>query len=383
VALPHPNIHLADLLNHFGQLDDPRQARGIRHLLVDIVTISVLATLCGANTYALIHTFAHSRQDWLKGFLKLPHGIPSQDTFERVFEILDPGCWQRLFLDWLDQLPLAPLPDGEREVVALDGKTSRGSATPGLAALHTVHVYSVQHATLLSACGVPEKTNEITVLPDLIRMVAPVGAIITIDAMGCQKEVAAAVQEIPGADYLLALKGNHPKLEADVHWLFAYHDQHGWDGTDSSFIQTENQGHGRHERRECWLMRDLSALEQARQWKGLRSVVRVRATRTIGRQVSIEDRFYLTSLNGEASEALHASRLHWGIENGLHWLLDVVFRDDASKVKLRTARQNWLTIRQLALTLLRRQGTGSGSIASKRFRAALDTTYLMSLLTLR
>ena len=380
---PDLDAHLVELTDHFESLDDPRQARGIRHALVDIVTISVLATICGANTYPLIHTFATSRVEWLKGFLRLPHGIPSQDTFERVFEIIDPACWQRLFLDWLDHLPLETLPEGEREVVALDGKTSRGSMSPALAALHTVSVYSVQHATILSARSVPEKTNEITVLPELIRLVAPVGAIITTDAMGCQKEVAAAVREVPHADYLLALKGNHPTLERDVQWLFAAHDHHGWDGTDHSFIQTEDRGHGRLERRECWLLRDLSFIEQASQWAGLRAVVRVRASRTIGDQHTVQDRFYLTSLPGEAWEALHASRLHWGIENGLHWLLDVVFRDDAAKVKLRNARQNWLAIRHLVLALLRRKGTGGGSLASKRFRAALDPSYLLSLLTLR
>lgn len=375
--------HLSELTEHFASLDDPRHARGIRHDLVDIVTISVLAAICGANTYPMIHPFATSRIDWLKGFLRLPHGIPSQDTFERVFEIIDPGCWQRLLLDWLEQLPLEALPDGEREVVALDGKTSRGSVSPALAALHTVSVYSVQHATILSARSVPEKTNEITVLPELIRMVAPVGAIITTDAMGCQKEVAAAVQEIPLADYLLALKGNHPTLQQDVHWLFTTHDRDGWDDVDHSFFQTEERGHGRLERRECWLLRELSFIEQATQWVGLGAVVRVRATRTIGDQQRVEDRFYLTSLRGEAREALHASRQHWGIENGLHWLLDVVFCDDASKVKQRNARQNWLAMRHLVLTLLRRKGTGSGSLASKRFRAALDSTYLLSLLTLR
>ena len=360
------------------------------------MTISVLAVLCGADTYALIHTFGTGRIDWLKRFLRLPHGIPSQDTFERIFECLDPGSWQRLFLDWLDQLPLDPLPEGEREIVALDGKTSCGSSSAALGALHTVSVYSVQHRMILSAKAVPEKTNEITVIPELIRVVAPVGAIVTTDAMGCQKEVAAAVREIPQADYLLALKQNHPKLEEDVHWLVAQQDKLGWDGVEGEYARTEHTGHGRHEVRECWMLRELSFLEQAAQWKDLAAVVRVRATRTKGEHQSVEDRWYLTSLQGTADErtsvlmgaalskkALHASRLHWGIENGLHWLLDVTFGDDASRVKLNNARQNWVALRHLSLTLLRRKGTGKGSIASKRFRAALNPSYLQSLLTLR
>jgi predicted transposase YbfD/YdcC len=288
-----------------------------------------------------------------------------------------------VFVAWLNQLPLESLPEGEREIIALDGKTSRGSATPLTKALHTVSVYSVQHALVLRAASVPEKSNEITVLPDLIRMVAPVGAIVTTDAMGCQKEVANAVREIAQTDYLLALKNNHPRLEADARWLFAYHDREGWDNTDHSFHMTENSGHGRTEVRECWLIRELSAVEQADQWKDLNALVRVRATRTVGERTSIEERLYLTSLCGEASEALQASRLHWGIENGLHWLLDVTFQDDASKVKVRVARQNWMALRQLALGILRRPGAGQGSVTSKRFRAALDSHYLQRLLTLR
>ena len=202
-----------------------------------------------------------------------------------------------------------------------------------------MNVFSVQHNIVLSAAGVPEKTNEITVLPDLIRMIALVGAIITTDAMGCQKEVARAVREVPGADCLLAIKKNHPKLEAEIDWLFRHHDQDGWEETSSLAI-THNTGHGRTETWECRLMRDLTVLEQAREWKDLRAVVRVRATRTLGDKTSVGDRFYLTSLQGEAGEALHASRLHWGVESSLHWLLDVVFRDDASKIKLANARQN-------------------------------------------
>lgn len=377
------DAYLPALIEQLAQLEDPRDPRGVRHQLVEMIVISVLAVICGANTYPMMHTFGVNRLGWLEGFVTLKHGIPSQDTFLRIFEILQPQAWQRLFLDWTDQLPLAALPEGEREIVAVDGKTSRGSASPGLKALHTVNVFSVQHNIVLSAAGVPEKTNEITVLPELIRVIAPVGAIITTDAMGCQKEVARAVRGVPGADYLLALKKNHPKLEAEISWLFEHHDQHGWSNTDSSVALTQNTGHGRTETRECRLMRDLTLLEQATEWKDLRAVVRVRATRTTGDQTSVEDRFYLTSLHQEAREALHASRLHWGVENGLHWLLDVVFRDDASKIKLATACQNWVSLRHFALTLLRRPGAGKGSVETKRFNAALDPGYLLSLLTLR
>lgn len=377
------DAHIPSLIAHLEQLDDPRAARGIRHELIDIVTISVLAVICGADTYALIHTFATSREQWLKRFLRLQGGIPSQDTFERVFQLLDPVAWQRLFQDWVDLLPLDTLPEGEREVVAIDGKTSRRSAVGGDPLLHTVSVYSVQHGMVLGAAAVPEKTNEITVIPELLSVIAPVGAIVTTDAMGCQKEIARQVREVPKADYLLALKGNHPRLEADVRWVFEYHDEQGWDSADHSHIQTTNRGHGRHEHRECWLLRDLSAIEQAGEWCDLGAVVRVRATRTVGDEVSVKDRFYLTSLKGEAAEALHASRLHWGVENSLHWVLDVVFGDDSARVRLKNARQNWVALRHLAVAVLRRDTSVKGSLSSKRYRAALDTRYLEHLLTLR
>ena len=257
---------------------------------MDILTVSILAVICGTDSYALIHTFATSRAVWLKTMLRLPNGIPSQDTFERIFGLLDPDGWQQLFLNWLAQLPLQPLPAGEREIVALDGKTSKGSVTAAKLALHTVSVYSVQHALVLRAASVPEKTNEITVLSDLIRMVAPVGAIVTIDAMGCQKEVATAIREVPQTDYLLALKGSHPKLEDDAKGLLADHDNEGWATADHSYCSTQNVGHGRSEVRECWLMRDIQALEQGQQWTDLNALVRVRATRTVRERVSVEER---------------------------------------------------------------------------------------------
>lgn len=380
---PIEEAHVPALVTHLEQLEDPRAARGKRHKLIDIVTISVLAVLCGADTYALIHTFAKSREQWLKRFLSLQNGIPSQDTFERIFQLLEPEVWQRLFQDWVDLLPLDALPEGEREVVAVDGKTSRRSAVGANALLHTVSVYSVQHGLVLGAAAVPEKTNEITVIPELLGVIAPVGAIITTDAMGCQKEIARQVREVPKADYLLALKNNHPRLEADVHWVFQYHDKHGWENADHDYAQVSNRGHGRQELRECWLLRDLTALEQANEWRDLKAVVRVRATRTVGAETSVRDRFYLTSLTGGAAEALHASRLHWGVENSLHWVLDVVFGDDSARVRLKNARQNWVALRHLAIAVLKRDTSMKASLRSKRYRAALDTRYLEHLLTLR
>ncbi|WP_415813209.1 ISAs1 family transposase, partial [Deinococcus marmoris] len=194
-------IRQADLITltaTFATLDDPRQARGIRHLLCDILVISVLAVICGATNYALIHTFAVHRQVWLRRFLRLQGGIPSQDTFERIFGIVAPDTFRAVFCGWIQQIPSQALPEGEREVFAIDGKTSRGTASDAFAALHTVSVYSVQCQLVLEAVTVPVKANEITVLPALIQAVAPVGGIVTIDAMGCQKNVAAIIRTFPG-----------------------------------------------------------------------------------------------------------------------------------------------------------------------------------------
>ncbi|WP_291427171.1 ISAs1 family transposase, partial [Deinococcus sp.] len=267
-------VDIPSLIAALEAVDDPRQARGIRHLLIDILVISVLAVICGANTFPLIHTFAKQRESWLRRYLQLPSGIPSQDTFERVFQVVKAESFQSAFFGWLLQLPRKPLSEGEREVFAIDGKTSRGTASAAFSALHIVSVFSVQHQLVLEAISVPEKANEITVLPQLIESLAPVGGIVTIDAMGCQKNVAATIRKFKGTDYFLALKGNHKKLEEDVRWLFRDHDQHGWEKSDYDYAVTEERAHGREEKRECWLIRDLSFIEGRDKWMDLNALVR-------------------------------------------------------------------------------------------------------------
>ena len=365
-------------------LEDPRSARGIRDKLVDIVAISVLAVLCGANSYTMIHQFATSRREWLATQLELPGGIPSQDTFERIFAVLSKGAWQKIFLEWTGTLPLSELPAGEREILAIDGKTVCGSWVAGQPPLHMVSVWSAQHQLVLGSMEVPKKTNEITVIPELLEIVAPVGAIITADAMGCQKQVAWTVRE-HHADYLLALKENHPELATAVRNIFEHQDLLGWEEVDHSFAHTVNKGHGRHETRQCWLMHDLAALypEQRTPWRDLRSVVRVRSSRTTQGKTTTQERFYLSSLQGQADEALRASRLHWAIENSLHWSLDVTFDEDLSTVRLKNAQANWVALRQFALVLLKKDTYTKASLQNKRFKAALDLRYLTHLLTLR
>jgi predicted transposase YbfD/YdcC len=371
------------LLKHFTDLPDPRAPRGIRHRLDDIVCISIIAVICNADTYSAIHQYALANETWLKSFLALPSGIPSQDTFERVFALLNPSVWQTRVLDWTRELALPDLPEGEDEVLAVDGKTARRSHQGGLGALHTVSVWSSQFEIVLAQEEVDDKTNEITVIPDLLEMVNPAAAVVTIDAMGTQKQIAWTVREYE-AHYLLALKNNHPKLAADTRWLFDDADQSGWDTVPHSYAKTVERGHGRHETRECWVLDDLSILdpEERKAWRDLCCVVRIRSSRRFDHETDtrVQDRYFITSLPSDAARILRAARLHWGIENGLHWVLDVAFDEDGSRARRENAQANWAAIRRLAVSLLKREKTLKVGVKAKRLRAGWDRSYLFKVL---
>lgn len=374
-----PEIDPPGLLKHFTDLPDPRSARGIRHNLTDIICITVLAVICNANTFPEIHTFARLKHDWLSTFLELPHGIPSQDTFERLFRILNPTAWQPRFLKWTQTLTFAALPDGHDEALAIDGKTARRSHNHGLSALHTVSVWSSQFEITLASLSVPEKTNEITVIPELLEITQPAGAVITIDAIGTQKHVAWTIRE-HHAHYVLALKENHRKLFEDTRWLFDHAQSLNWMGVEHSYAKTLDQGHGRVEMRECWVLGDLGFLEDRGAWRDLNAVVWVRASRVVGDATSVQDRFFITSLPADAARVLRAVRSHWGVENGLHWVLDVAFGEDDSRVRAGFAQANLAAVRRLAVSVLKRDVSVGGGVGTKRFRAGLDEAYLLRLL---
>jgi predicted transposase YbfD/YdcC len=375
-------VEVPDLLKHFAGLPDPRKPRGVRHELGDIVVISILAVICGANTYSQIRQYALAQQDWLKTFLKLPSGIPSQDTFERIFALLEPRAWQARFLAWTRTLLLPELKDTEDEVLAVDGKTAKGSAQREMAALHTVSVWSSQFEVVLAQQQVAEKTNEITVMPDLLEVVNPAGAVITADAMGCQKQIAWTARE-HHAHYLLALKDNHPTLLEDVQSAFDYAQKVAWDLPHST-TKTIDHGHGRHELRQCWVLEAPDWLHEKELWRDLGSIVRVQSSRTINNSIrdrsSEHTRYFLTSLPLDAERALRAARYHWGIENGLHWVLDVAFDEDASRVHLDNAQASWVALRHLAVSLLKRDKTVKAGVEAKRLRAGWDRNYLLKLL---
>ena len=375
-------LEASGILTHFADFPEPRDPRGIRHKLIDILSISILAVICRANTFTEIHQYAESNETWLSGFLELPFGIPSQDTFERVFAILNPAAWQQYFYKWTQSLVVPELAEGEDEVLAIDGKTARRSHSAAQAALHTVTLWSSQYDLVLGQEQVAEKSNEITAIPVLLQTTNPAGAVVTIDAMGTQKDIAWLIRE-QHAHYVLALKDNHPKLYEDVKWLFAHSDTLGWKDLEYSYAHTLTKAHGREEVRECWVLAvaDVEMLDNTTAWRDLQCVVRVRNTCKRKGITSQEDRFFLTSLPLDAGRIMRSVRYHWGIENGLHWTLDVAFDEDHSRIRSGFAQANFVALRHLALSLLKQDKSLKVGTNAKRARAGWDRTYLLKLLS--
>jgi predicted transposase YbfD/YdcC len=373
--MPDQELSLA---HHFADLTDPRVDRTKLHDLLDIVAIAICAVVAGADAWEHIEQFARSKQDWLKTFLALPNGIPSHDTIARVFARLDPDEFQRGFLRWVGALQEAT----DRRVIAIDGKTLRRSfdRTKGKSALHRGHAWAAANHLLLGQVAVDEKSNEITAIPGLLKMLEVSGAVVTIDAMGCQKGIARTVRE-EGADYLLALKGNHEHLYERVKafWEEAYRRGFKECGV-ISYHRQWNEGHGRFEARRCWATSDLSWLEGREEWEGLKSVVFVESERFVGESLAVEERYDLSSLPADARLLNQAARSHGAVENALHWVLDVTFDEDRSRIRKGDAPENFGLLRRLALCLLKRDTSWKGSIKGKRLRASWDEDYWLQVL---
>ena len=368
---------------HFATLPDPRVERTRDHRLVDILTIALCAVRCGADDWGAVETFGLAKEAWLRTFLALPGGIPSHDTFGRVFARLDPAEFQRCFLAWVR----AVVPETAGQVVALDGKTLRRAhdRTNGKAALHMVSAWASGSGLVLGQLAVEDKSNESTAIPALLRLLDLEGATVTIDALGCQTAIAAQIVG-QGADYALALKDNHPTLHAEVTEAFttaratAFAD---YAVADHDHWQTVEKDHGRRETRRYWTIRDptlIAYLNQGDAWADLRAIGLVESERQVGETVTIEARHYLLSGAGEAAAFGRAVRSHWGIEHRVHWVLDVAFHEDDCRVRTGDGAENLAVLRHFALNLLRHERTTKGGLATKRFRAALDETYLLTVL---
>ena len=365
---------------YFEELEDPRVGRAKRHELLDIVVIAVCGIICSADTWVDIEEFGKAKEEWFRTFLDLPNGIPSHDTFGRVFARLDPEQLQRCLVSWSAALRQA----SGGKLVALDGKTLRRSHdhARGKNALHMISAWSVDSHLVLGQQKVAGHSNEITAIPALLEMLSVEGCTVTIDAMGTQKAMAEQVQE-GGGDYVFALKANQGALYEAVVDSFEQAERTHFDGVAHDRVETVNGGHGRIETRRCWTITDpeyLRYLNPGKEWSGLKSVGLVEAERRVGDRVSTERRYYISSLLGKAKEFSRAVRGHWDIENGLHWILDVAFRQDDSRVRSGNAQENIAALRRLALNLLRQDKTTKAGVRAKRLKAGWSGDYLLAIL---
>jgi predicted transposase YbfD/YdcC len=365
---------------HFGGLEDPRAEHLNDHKLIDIIIIAICAVICGAEGWTDVELFGNERLQWLRQFLELEHGIPSHDTFGRVFARLDPVQFEQGFLSWV----AAVFTVTEGEVVAIDGKTVRRShdRRNGKEAIHLVSAWATANHLVLGQRKVEDKSNEITAIPELLQMLMLNGCIVTIDAMGCQSEIAGQIID-QGADYVLSVKENQPHLLQDITLFFDLSAQNDFAKVDQTYHRTVNGGHGRIEVRECWAITgedSLSFLRGAANWSGLTTIAMVRCRRQADAKSREETRYYISSLPNDAKRILHAVRSHWGIENSLHWVLDVAMREDESRVRKDNAAENLSRLRRMALNLLKQEKSLRRGIQGKRLKAALSPDYLLKVL---
>jgi predicted transposase YbfD/YdcC len=363
------------LKRHFRKLKDPRRRHRRLHLLLDILVIAICAVLCGANTWPEVVTWAQRRHQWLGRLLALPNGIPSHDTFERVFDRIDPVGFQSCFWAWIAAACEAlHLPH-----IAIDGKTLRRSGAGPLGPLHVVSAWATANHLALGEVAVAEKSNEITAIPRLLDLLDVAGALVTIDAMGCQKDIAKKIRE-RGADYVLTVKDNQPHLREDIQACL----QEAFDRESDERLdhwQTRERGHGRTELRCYTVLRDPVGIRGQEAWADLRVVGMCTSQRTMRGKTSVEVRYFMGSRRASARVYGQALRGHWGIENGLHWQMDINFGEDASRITRRGGAENFAVLRRIALSLLK-QHPAKMSIACKRMAAACDTHFLEEILKL-
>jgi len=368
------------LWEHFAVLPDPRVERTKKHKLEDLLTITICAVICGAEGWNDIEAFGESKESWFRTFLDLPHGIPSHDTFGRVLAALDPDAFERSFQAWVTALKGS----SAGKHVALDGKAIRRSLdrASGKACIHLVSAWVCEDHAVFGQLAVDDKSNEITAIPKLLEMLNLKKAVVTIDAMGCQTEIARKVKE-KGGEYVLSLKGNQGTLHEDVTLFLDDARTRDFAGIEHDFWQETEKGHGRMETRRVWCTGQVGWLARRHEdWMGLRSIAVVEARREVrGEEPEVERRYFISSLPGDSARRLgQAVREHWGVESRLHWTLDVCFGEDQSRARIGNAAQNLSRVRRIALTLLKHERTAKVGIKCKRLKAGWDADYLLRVL---
>lgn len=365
------------MADYFSDLQDPRSDNR-SHLLLDIIVIAICAAICDADTWTDVELFGQAKEQWFRTFLELPHGIPSHDTFSRVFAKIDTEQFQESFRDWIAAVE-------ERtggEIVALDGKQLRRShdKAKGKKAIYMVSAWASENSLVLGQQKVDDRSNEITAVPQLLDMLEVTGCIVTTDAMNCQVETAKKVIE-NDADYVFVVKENQPRLLETIQGLFDDPNEMRWVDTDSE--TTVDEKHGRTETRQCWTTSDpeyLAYIASFADWPGLRSIGMIEARRSTKEGTSVKRRYFISSLESNAKRLLHAVRTYWGIENKLHWVLVLAFREDESRIRKGNGPENSAVLRHIALNLLRREDTAKISIRAKRKKAGWDNDYLLKVL---
>ncbi len=383
---PQPNNTAAEtfrdsIVQSFSGVEEPRKRiKRIKHTLCNIFFITLSAVLCGANNVKEVATFAKSRKSWLLSILDLSSGVPCYNTFWWVFMLLDPESFEKGFSNWMQSI--TTLTNGK--VLAIDGKALRGTAIKGKpnSFIHMVSMWECDAGVSLGQIKVDEKSNEITAIPKLLDLIDIEGAVITIDAMGTQTAIAEKISE-NGGDYVLALKGNHSNLFDEVENFFMQAEEVDFDGIEHTSYHTVEKGHGRYEKRHIYATEDIDWLPQREEWKDLNSIVLIIRERTANGKTSTERHMYLSSLSADARQLAYAIRSHWGIENRLHWILDVTFQEDAQQARSGHIAENMSVMRRIALAILKQDCKTDGGIELRRKKASWNNDYLLSLIGIK
>jgi predicted transposase YbfD/YdcC len=365
---------------HFSKVSDARKDRTKDHKLIDIIAIAICGVICGAEGWVDLENFGNSKLSWLKTFLELPNGIPSHDTFGRVFSMIDAQEFQLAFYEWV--WAVNDIVQGQ--IINLDGKQLRGSKDKvlGKRAIYMVSAWAEENELVLGQRKVDEKSNEITAIPELLKLLAISGCIVTIDAIGTQTNIARTIVAAE-ADYVLSVKENQGHLYEDISVLFAVDQVQNFKYASLEYTHTTNKDHGRIELRECWSTSNpeyLNLIREREHWLGLKSIAMIISTRIIDGKETRKVRYYISSLPSNAARILQVVRRHWAIENELHWVLDVALHEDHSRVRKDQAPENLAVLRHIALNLLKKEKTAKGGIHAKQLQAAWKEDYLLKVL---